>query len=464
MNKYHDKMAALSDQIWDYAELKFAEHKSAAAMVEFLKEEGFEVETGIGEIETAYMAKFGSGKPVIGILGEFDALSGMSQMADVAEKTPREGTNNGHGCGHHLLGVAGIGAAMILRDYFKETGKEGTVVFYGCPGEEGGSGKAYMARAGVFNICDIIYSWHPGGANGVMTGSYQANCQVYFKFHGTTAHAAGSPHLGRSALDAVELMNVGVNFLREHVIPEARIHYAFTEVGGGAPNVVQDRATVLYYIRAPKTEQVMDIFPRVVKCAEGAAHMTETELTVEIKTALSDYIPNDVVSRAMSDAMLEIGPIEFSDEAKAFAKEMYKSLTEADLKSGIGSLAGNMPMEEAVKRVHEAIIPDVFPYKRLNYAMPGSTDVGDVSYVVPTAQLSAATAIIGTPGHSWQQTAQSKSVLAHEGTNYAAKVMALTGVKFLENPELIVKAREELNAVTGGVYNCPIPKDVKPQP
>jgi aminobenzoyl-glutamate utilization protein B len=208
----------------------------------------------------------------------------------------------------------------------------------------------------------------------------------------------------------------------------------------------------------------MDIFPRVVKCAEGAAHMTETQLTVEIKTALSDYIPNDVVSKAMSDAMMELGPIDFSDEAKAFAKEMYKSLTEADLKSGIGSLAGNMPMEEAVKRVHEAIIPDVFPYKRLNYALPGSTDVGDVSYVVPTAQLSAATAIIGTPGHSWQQTAQSKSVLAHEGTNYAAKVMALTGVKFLENPELIVKAREELNAVTGGVYNCPIPKDVKPQP
>ena len=192
--------------------------------------------------------------------------------------------------------------------------------------------------------------------------------------------------------------------------------------------------------------------------------MTETELTVEIKTALSDYIPNDVVSQAMSDSMLELGPIEFSDEAKAFAKEMYKSLSEADIKSGIGSLKSYMPADVAAKRVEEAIIPDVFPYKRLPIHMPGSTDVGDVSYVVPTAQLSAATAIIGTPGHSWQQTAQSKSILAHEGLTYAAKVMALTGVKFVENPDLVVKAREELNSVTGGVYNCPIPKHVIPKP
>lgn len=192
--------------------------------------------------------------------------------------------------------------------------------------------------------------------------------------------------------------------------------------------------------------------------------MTDTELTVEIKTALSDYIPNDVVSQTMSDVMVDLGPIEFSDEAKAFAAEMYKSLTDADIKSGIGSLKSYMSAEEAAKRVHEAIIPDVFPYKRQPVHMPGSTDVGDVSYVVPTAQLSAATAIIGTPGHSWQQTAQSKSILAHEGLTYAAKVMALTGLKFVENPDLVVKAREELNAETGGVYNCPLPKEIKPQP
>ena len=454
----------IADYIWANPELAYREFKSAKALKDAMVECGFEVTENLAGIETAFKGQFGSGHPVIGFLGEFDALPSLSQEASCNVKKPVEEGGNGHGCGHCNLGAGSMAAATALKEYMEENNLPGTVVYFGCPAEESGCGKTFMAREGVFDDVDIALTWHPGSTNSVWGMSSLANIVVFFHFKGVTAHAAAVPHLGRSALDAAELMNVGVNFLREHVIPEARMHYAFTEVGGGAPNVVQDRATVLYYIRAPKTEQVMEIFPRVVKCAEGAAHMTETELTVEIKTALSDYIPNDVVSRAMSDAMLEIGPIEFSDEAKAFAKEMYKSLTEADLKSGIGSLAGNMPMEEAVKRVHEAIIPDVFPYKRLNYAMPGSTDVGDVSYVVPTAQLSAATAIIGTPGHSWQQTAQSKSVLAHEGTNYAAKVMALTGVKFLENPELIVKAREELNAVTGGVYNCPIPKDVKPQP
>ena len=459
-----DFFAKVNDDVWATPELGFLEFESAKTLMKALDDQGFKVEKGLAGIETAFKGTWGSGKPVISFLGEFDALPSLSQEASCNVKKPVEEGGNGHGCGHCNLGAGSMAAATALKEYMEENNLPGTVVYFGCPAEESGCGKTFMAREGVFDDVDIALTWHPGSTNSVWGMSSLANIVVFFHFKGITAHAAAVPHLGRSALDAAELMNVGVNFLREHVIPEARMHYAFTEVGGGAPNVVQDRATVLYYIRAPKTEQVMDIFPRVVKCAEGAAHMTETELTVEIKTALSDYIPNDVVSRAMSDAILEIGPIEFSDEAKAFAKEMYKSLTEADLKSGIGSLAGNMPMEEAVKRVHEAIIPDVFPYKRLNYAMPGSTDVGDVSYVVPTAQLSAATAIIGTPGHSWQQTAQSKSVLAHEGTNYAAKVMALTGVKFLENPELIVKAREELNAVTGGVYNCPIPKDVKPQP
>ncbi|MBR0306820.1 MAG: amidohydrolase, partial [Lachnospiraceae bacterium] len=216
MNKYHDKMAALSDQIWDYAELKFAEHKSAKAMIDFLKEEGFEVETGIGEIETAYMAKFGQGKPVIGILGEFDALDGMSQQADVAEKIAREGTTCGHGCGHHLLGTAGIGAAMMLRDYFKETGKEGTVVFFGCPGEEGAATKAFMARDGVFKECDAALTWHPGNTNQVTSGTCNTCIQTEYKFTGVASHAAGAPEKGRSALDAVEIMNIGVQFLREH--------------------------------------------------------------------------------------------------------------------------------------------------------------------------------------------------------------------------------------------------------
>ena len=459
-----DFFAKVNDDVWATPELGFLEFESAKTLMNALEEQGFTVEKGLAGIETAFKGTWGSGKPVISLLGEFDALPSLSQEASCNVKKPVEEGGNGHGCGHCNLGAGSMAAATALKEYMQENNLPGTVVYFGCPAEESGCGKTFMAREGVFDDVDIALTWHPGSTNNVWGISSLANIVVFFHFKGVTAHAAAVPHLGRSALDAAELMNVGVNFLREHVIPEARMHYAFTEVGGGAPNVVQDRATVLYYIRAPKTEQVMDIFPRVVKCAEGAAHMTETELTVEIKTALSDYIPNDVVSRAMNDAMIELGPIEFSDDAKEFAKEMFKSLTDADIKSGIGSLASYMPMDEAAKRVHEAVIPDVFPYVRRDYHMPGSTDVGDVSYVVPTAQLSAATAIIGTPGHSWQQTAQSKSVLAHEGTNYAAKVMALTGVKFIENPELVAKAREELNAVTGGVYNCPIPKDVKPQP
>ncbi|MBR4036045.1 MAG: amidohydrolase [Oscillospiraceae bacterium] len=459
-----DFFAKVSDDVWATPELGFLEFKSAKTLMDALEEQGFKVEKGLAGIETAFKGTWGNGKPVISFLGEFDALPQLSQEASCNVKTPVEEGGNGHGCGHCNLGAGSMAAATALKEYMEANNLPGTVVYFGCPAEESGCGKTFMAREGVFDDVDIALTWHPGSTNSVWGISSLANIIVEFYFKGVTSHAAASPHLGRSALDAAELMNVGVNFLREHVIPEARIHYAYRDVGGGAPNVVQDSAMVLYFIRAPKTEQVMEIYPRVVKCAEGAAHMTETELTVEIKTALSDYIPNDVVSQAMSDAMMELGPIEFSDEAWAFAKEMYKSLSESDIKSGIGSLAGNMPMDQAAKRVHEALIPDVFPYKRLPIHMPGSTDVGDVSYVVPTAQLSAATAIIGTPGHSWQQTAQSKSIVAHEGLTYAAKVMALTGVKFLENPELVAKAREELNGVTGGVYNCPIPKHVQPKP
>ncbi|MBQ7903952.1 MAG: amidohydrolase [Oscillospiraceae bacterium] len=459
-----DFFAKVSDDVWATPELGFLEFKSAKTLMDALEEQGFKVEKGLAGIETAFKGTWGSGKPVIAFLGEFDALPSLSQQASCNVKNPVEEGGNGHGCGHCNLGAGSMAAATALKEYMEANNLPGTVVYYGCPAEESGAGKTFMARDGVFDNDDIAITWHPGSTNNVWSVSSLANIVVFFHFRGVTAHAAAVPHLGRSALDAAELMNVGVNFLREHVIPEARMHYAFTDVGGGAPNVVQDRATVLYYIRAPKTEQVMDIYPRVVKCAEGAAHMTDTELTVEIKTALSDYIPNDVVSQTMSDVMVDLGPIEFSDEAKAFAAEMYKSLTDADIKSGIGSLKSYMSAEEAAKRVHEAIIPDVFPYKRQPVHMPGSTDVGDVSYVVPTAQLSAATAIIGTPGHSWQQTAQSKSILAHEGLTYAAKVMALTGLKFVENPDLVVKAREELNAETGGVYNCPLPKEIKPQP
>ena len=466
MHKYHEKMALLSDQIWDYAELKFAEYKSAKVMIDFLKSEGFEIESGLGGIETAYKATFGHGKPVIGILGEFDALSGMSQKADVVQKISREGTNNGHGCGHHLLGTAGIGAAMMIRDYLLETGKEGTVVFYGCPGEEGGSGKAYMARDGVFNICDMIIKWHPAGINSVVTGSYQANCQVYFKFKGTTAHAAGSPHLGRSALDAVELMNVGVNYMREHMESTDRIHYAVLDTGGVSPNVVQAKATVLYLIRSIDTEKVLALYERVKKIAMGAALMTETEVEIIFDKACSNVISNSVIEQLLYESMERVGVPTYTDEEMAYAQQFTDTLSDAQFASDLGvASAANKTKTEVLKRVraegpmHKFIVP----HEHRDAYLMGSADTGDASYCAPTAQFVAATYAAGTPGHSWQMVAQGKSSIAHKGQMYAAEVLADAAIRAIEEPEIIKKAKEEFLAVTGGKpYICPIPADVKP--
>ncbi|MBQ5699213.1 MAG: amidohydrolase [Lachnospiraceae bacterium] len=461
-------MAALSDQIWEYAELKFAEYKSAKTMVDFLKEEGFEVETGLGEIETSYKAAFGRGKPVIGILGEFDALDGMSQQADAAEKIPREGTTCGHGCGHHLLGTAGIGAAMMIRDYLKETGKEGTVVFFGCPGEEGGSGKAYMARSGAFSDCDIILTWHPGGANGVMTGSYQANCQVYFKFHGTTAHAAGSPHLGRSALDAVELMNVGVNYMREHMESTDRIHYAVLDTGGISPNVVQANATVLYLIRSISTEKVLALYERVQKIAKGAALMTETEVEIIFDKGCSNVVPNGVLEQVLYESMQRVGVPEYTAEELAYAQQFTNTFNDAQFAAELGvsgTGCSKKSKEATTKKVREEGPMHTFvaPHEHSDANMMGSTDVGDASYCAPTAQFIAATYAFGTPAHSWQMVAQGKSSVAHKGQTYAAEIIADAAIQAIENPEIIEKAKAEFNEATGGKpYQCPIPADVKP--
>lgn len=459
-----DIFTQLNDAVWESPELGFLEYRSSQTLINALAELGFDIETNLAGIPTAFRGSWGSGKPVIAFLGEFDALPNLSQKAACAEKIPTENSTDGHGCGHCSLGAGSVAAAAALKDYMQHNNISGTIVYFGCPAEESGCGKTFMAREGVFDNTDIAITWHPDTTNHVFNISTLANLIVEFSFKGTTSHAAASPHLGRSALDAAELMNVGVNYLREHIIPEARVHYAYRDCGGGAPNVVQDSATLLYYIRAPKTEQVLEIFPRVVCCAEGAAHMTGTSVKVNIKTALSDFIPNKVVSTVMSEAMEETGCPEFSQQAYLLAEKMQKTLTETEFKAGVSVLAEFMSYDKAAKRMEDRLIPDVFPYIPKADCMPGSTDVGDVSYIVPTAQLQAVTAAIGTPFHSWQFTAQAKSVIAHEGLIYAAKVMSLTGAKLLENPKLITDARAELLSATGGVYHCPIPKDVKPTP
>ena len=428
-----------------------------------LAEAGVEVAQNVGDVPTAFTGRYGSGKPVIGFLGEYDALASMSQKACTCEKAPVQEGAPGHGCGHCNLGAGSLAAAVATKDFLQEQNMPGTVVYFGCPAEEAGCGKTFMARDGVFDCLDVALTWHPNTMNAVWAASSLSEIDVIFRFKGRTAHAAACPELGRSALDAAELMNVGVNFLREHIIDQARIHYAFLDVGGEAPNVVQDTAALYYYVRAPKKSQVDEIYPRVLKIAEGAAMMTETTVSVEIDTGISDFVPNRTISAVMGKCNVELGGIDFSPEAKQYAEAIYETISDAD-KLGIpATLKAQTGLEDVEELAKVKLLGTAFDYKPSSALLPGSTDVGDVSHVVPTAQMVAATSVQGTPAHSWQQTAQANSPIAHEGLLYAGKVMAYTAVTLFEHPELIEKAQEEHRRENDGGYQCPIPDSVQPQ-
>lgn len=460
------EFAALSDVIWDYAELAFTEHQSAEALCRQLEKEGFAVTRGVAGIETAFTARYGSGKPVIGILGEFDALSGLSQKAGCAVREPLCPGAAGHGCGHNMFGVGSIAAAVGVKKYLEDTGHSGTVVYFGTPGEEGGSGKAFMAREGVFDELDAAVAWHPSDLNAVMTGSSLANVQVAYHFKGVAAHAAAAPHLGRSALDAVELMNMGVQFLREHVIQEARIHYAITNTGGYSPNVVQPEAEVLYLIRAPKNAQVQEIYARVNKIAQGAAMMTETDLTIDFYKACSNLIPNTVMEELIYKNLCEAGLPEHTDADREFARQIRESIeNKSDTVAALLDKATD-PAEKELYRKHlgDPLNDFIVPYHSSELAMAGSTDVGDVSWVCPTAQVNTACYASGTPGHSWQLVAQGKAPVAHAAMLQAGRVMAGTAIDLFESPELLEKAKAEHAARVGDGYVCPIPAGVKPRP
>lgn len=457
----------LSDQIWAHPELAFTEHSSAEVLIGGLLQEGFEVTRNVADIETAFSGRYGSGKPVIGILGEFDALSSLSQEASLSEKKPIIPGGCGHGCGHNNLGVGSLAAAIAIKEYLKSTGKSGTVIYYGCPGEEGGSGKAFMAREGVFDELDCAFCWHPGTTNSVTSGSSLANYQILYSFTGVSAHAAGAPHLGRSALDAVELMNVGVNFLREHVIQEARMHYAIVNAGGYSPNVVQPTADVLYLLRAPKTSQVQDIYERVNDIAKGAALMTGTSVNIKFIKACSNTVLNYTLEKVLHQNMEEIPLPEYTQEDIAFAEAINASVENKS--EPFERLIRRAPTEEIAeflrqnsgKPINDFIVPLIHSEE----AGGGSTDVGDVSWVCPTAQISTATWASETPGHSWQIVSQGKSDLAHKSTLYAGKVIAGAIVDLLENLEIIEKAKEEkYKKLNGEPYKCPIPKGVVPTP
>ena len=450
------------DLVWEYAEIGFKEFQSAKALTDVLKAEGFAVQEGVAGIPTAFVASWGEGKPIIGLLGEYDALPALKHAAGDPVESSEIVSENGHGCGHNLLGAGALGAAVAVKDYMQAHGLKGTIRYYGCPGEEFGSGKMFMARAGLFDDLDAAFTWHGGAYNAITADHSLANLCAYFKFKGRTSHAAGSPHLGRSALDACELMNVGCNYLREHILPDERIHYAYTDVGGSAPNVVQDHACVFYYVRSPRLYQVLDLYERVKDVARGAALMTGSQLEIVLNDGLCDYVPNDTLSKLLYESFCEAGGPKFSEEEKALAAEFAKTFDPAAVADKARTLAAHFGPEVAEKYKDQILVEDIFPYHASDMISSGSTDVGDVSYCAPTAQMNVSTWALCTTGHTWQVTAQSGSDIGRTGTVKAAEVLALASIKAMQNPELLEKAKEEWKKTTGGKYVCPVTDDVQP--
>ena len=462
VDRHVELFGDVNDQIWGFAEPRFQEHKSAELQQKVMKELGFKITANLAGEETAFIAEWGSGKPIIALLGEFDALSGLSQKADAFEHTPIEGADQGHGCGHNMLGVGSLSAATAVKEYMEQNNISGTVRYYGCPAEENAGGKAFLVRDGYFDDCDIAITWHPGSQNIVSLGSSLANFRVFYTFHGTSAHAAGSPHLGRSALDAVEIMNVGVNYMREHMISEARVHYAVIDTGGTAPNVVQSRAQVLYAIRAPKVTQVKELKERIDKIAQGAALITETSAEGKQVSAYSDLITNKVIARQLDAHLREFVPIDYTPEELEYARKFTAVTTKMDRDNLVVQVKKLLPKAEAEKWLAEPILNEVAP--SVNTGAGGSTDVGDVSWVVPTAQFTTATWAPATAAHSWQATAQGTSSNAKKAMFAAAKTMACTALDFMTDPKLIAEATAAWkDQLDGDTYPNPLPAGYKPE-
>ena len=447
---------ALSDRIWDHPELNYQEHFSAAEHAALLEREGFRVRRSVAGIPTAVVGEAGREGPVIAILGEFDALPGLSQEAGVAEYRPIEPGGNGHGCGHNLLGAGSLLAAAAVKDYLAAHGLSGRVRYYGCPAEEGGSAKGFMVRAGVFGDVDVAISWHPAAFTGVNNPISLACIEVDFHFTGRAAHAAAAPHLGRSALDAVELMNVGVNYMREHMPSTARVHYALINGGGTAPNVVQAKAAVRYLIRARDLPEMWSLFKRIEKIAEGAALMTETSVTSRIRSGDANLVGNTPLERLMHDHIARLGPPAFDDADRAFAEQIQTTLSEDDILASFARF-GLEP------RKGVTLCDTIFPPGSGDGTLVGSTDVGTVSWIVPTVQMRGATYAVGTPGHSWQLVAQGKAPAAHKGMEHAAKVMAATAIDLILDPDLIRQAKaDHSRRLADKPFVNPIPDDVDP--
>ena len=464
IEQHKDIFTDVADYVWAHPELSLKEFQCAAYYEKVLEEGGFTVEKGVDGIETAFTGSYGSGHPVIGILGEFDALSGLSQVCGATEHQPLVEGGAGHGCGHNMLGAGALTAAFAVKNYLETSGHEGTVIFYGCPGEEGGAAKAFMARDNMWRALDAAFSWHPEDVNEVKTGTNNSTIQVMYTFHGRSAHAAGDPENGRSALDAVELMNTGVQYLREHMKSECRVHYAITDAGGISPNVVQDHATVLYMVRAGKVRNCVELQKRVDKIAEGAALMTETTFERTFIDGTADLVPNFALEKVLYDNFAQVELPTYTEEELAFAGKVHATCP-------VNTAPGFAPtLDEEIRAYSEEKSQHgTIPIN--NYLMPlshstafcaGSTDVGDVSWQTPTAQIQCAGFVSGAPGHSWQNVSCGGSSIGHKALLLAGKVLALSAIDLYEKPELLKEARAEFEKRTESGYVCPIEEGAKP--
>ncbi|MDY5348736.1 MAG: amidohydrolase [Candidatus Ventricola sp.] len=457
---------AASDAIWEHPEVNFHEDASAGILRALLLQNGFSVTDRLDGMPNAFRAEYGSGRPVLAFLGEFDALSAMSQKAGCAVREPVTPGAPGHGCGHNLLGVGSLAAAVAVKEVIAAGLLSGTVVYFGCPAEETGSAKTFLARDGFFDGLDAILSWHPWDYNGIWPGGSLANVKMIFRFTGQSAHAAGSPELGRSALDALELMNVGVQFLREHVPEDTRIHYAITDAGGLSPNVVQARAEAVYLVRSQRLADLEGIKQRVIDCARGAAIMTGTTMEMEFVKGCSNILPNTAMEEVLISSMQTVGAPGYTQTELALARSLHDSLEAPERTlAKLSRLCASDARERVMAHQGEPIYSFIAPHTPTDAPIVTiSTDAGDASWCAPTSQLSAAAWAADTPAHSWQAVAIGKSSIAHKAMLFAAKSLALSAARLMDEPETLSRARREFLARTKDhPYVCPIPADVQPR-
>jgi len=461
INDQEENLVRLATEIWKRPEVALEEEFASALLAGELEAAGFHIEWGVGGMATAFVAHWGKGTPVIGYLGEYDALPGLSQAIN-NEKEPIHTGGPGHGCGHNLFGTACLASALALKTAMEEGGVGGTIRFYGCPAEETLVGKTFMARDGVFDDLDAALSWHPSDSNIVWSNTSLAMNSFKVSFHGISSHAGGAPHLGRSALDGVLLMDVGVNYLREHVIQQARIHSVVTS-GGQAPNVVPAYAQVWYFVRAPTRDQVEEIYARLLDVAKGAALMTGTNHKVEFVTGCYNLLPNDTLSDLLLAKMQAVGEIYFTKQERTFAKALQDTFPEGAVQNSFKAIKHKAKKGVSENDLQNPLWEHVLPHKSELAGGSGSTEVGDVSWITPTGQITTTCWPLGTPGHSWQTVASSGSTIGLKGMIFAAKGLALAGWDLFTKPELLVRAKEDLNEASGGkAYTSPLPSGLKP--